>query len=181
MIEKEEIEAIKRDVDLIALIESKGIPLKKNGKGYKGLCPFHEDTNPSLSVNPSTNLWNCFGCDSGGDAIRFVELFNKIGFKEAVEQLTGVTDQALFYKEEDSLVHKILAIEEEGMGGAAYSIRNIQSSKKITVAATGKDSGTGKDADRGIHGQRACVCHDHHHHSSRARRRNRKPVYLPDH
>ena len=58
---------------------------------------------------------------------------------------TRVTDQALFYKDEDSLVHKILAIEEEqGMGGAAYSIRNIQSSKKITVAATGKDPGTGK-------------------------------------
>ena len=51
----------------------------------------------------------------------------------------------LFYKDEDSLVNKILAIEEEvGMGGAAYSIRNIQSSKKITVAATGKDPGTGK-------------------------------------
>ena len=52
---------------------------------------------------------------------------------------TRITDQALFYKDEDSLVNKILAIEEEaGMGGAAYSIRNIQSSKKITVAATGK-------------------------------------------
>jgi DNA primase len=58
---------------------------------------------------------------------------------------TRITDQALFYKEEDSLVNKILAIEEEvGMGGAAYSIRNIQSSKKITVAATGKDPGSGK-------------------------------------
>ncbi len=58
---------------------------------------------------------------------------------------TRITDQALFYKDQDSLVNKILAIEEEvGMGGAAYSIRNIQSSKKITVAATGKDPGTGK-------------------------------------
>jgi len=58
---------------------------------------------------------------------------------------TRITDQALFYKEEDALVHKIIAIEEDqGMGGAAYSIRNIQSSKKIMVAATGKDSATGK-------------------------------------
>jgi DNA primase len=65
--------------------------------------------------------------------------------EEDFVKYTRVTDQALFYKEEDSLVHKILAIEEEeGMGGAAYSIRNIQSSKKITVAATGKDPGTGK-------------------------------------
>ena len=65
--------------------------------------------------------------------------------EEDYVKYTRITDQALFYKEEDSLVNKILAIEEEvGMGGAAYSIRNIQSSKKITVAATGKDPGTGK-------------------------------------
>jgi hypothetical protein len=51
--------------------------------------------------------------------------------EEDFVKYTRVTDQALFYKEEDSLVHKILAIEEEeGMGGAAYSIRNIQSSRK---------------------------------------------------
>ena len=49
------------------------------------------------------------------------------------------------------------------MGGAAYSIRNIQSSKKITVAATGKDPGTGKMKNRGIHGQRSRGCDDHHH------------------
>ncbi len=65
--------------------------------------------------------------------------------EEEYENYTRVTDQSLFYKEEDSLVHKILAIEEDvGMGGAAYSIRNIQSSGKITVATTGKDPGTGK-------------------------------------
>ena len=93
MIEKERIETIKKDVDLIALIESKGIALKKNGKGYKGLCPFHDDTDPSLSVNPSTNLWNCFGCNKGGDAIRFIELFDKVDFKAAVNQLTGFRDQ----------------------------------------------------------------------------------------
>ncbi len=65
--------------------------------------------------------------------------------EEEYENYTRVTDQSLFYKEEDSLVHKILAIEEDvGMGGAAYSIRNIQSSGKITVATTGKDPGSGK-------------------------------------
>ena len=58
---------------------------------------------------------------------------------------TRLTDQALFYKESDSLAHKILAIEElDGMNGAIYSIRTIQSSKKITVAYTGKDPVTGE-------------------------------------
>ncbi|MCG6944282.1 MAG: toprim domain-containing protein, partial [Deltaproteobacteria bacterium] len=64
---------------------------------------------------------------------------------EDFEKYTRMSDQALFYKEEDSLVHKILAIEEaEGMGGAAYSIRNLQSAKEISVAVTGKHPGTGK-------------------------------------
>ena len=61
-IEKEEIERIKTTVDLAALVRAKGVKLKKNGKSYFGLCPFHDDHNPSLSVNPSTNLWQCFGC-----------------------------------------------------------------------------------------------------------------------
>ncbi|CAB1063451.1 DNA primase, phage associated [Olavius sp. associated proteobacterium Delta 1] len=63
--------------------------LKKNGKGYFGLCPFHDDTNPSLSVNPSTNLWQCFGCGAGGDVIRFVKLFDNVPFPDAVNKLNA--------------------------------------------------------------------------------------------
>ena len=57
MIDQERIDAIKNGVDLKTYIESRGIPLKKNGKSYFGHCPFHNDTNPSLSVNPTKNLW----------------------------------------------------------------------------------------------------------------------------
>ena len=74
MIEEERIQHIKANTDLVSLVRSKGVQLKKNGKGYKGPCPFHEDDDPSFSVNPEKNLWNCFGCDKGGDVIRFVEL-----------------------------------------------------------------------------------------------------------
>jgi DNA primase catalytic core len=88
MIEKERIEAIKRDIDLAAFIESRGIILKKNGKGYVGLCPFHEDSNPSLSVNPTKNLWQCFGCGTGGDIIRFVELMDKVSFPAAIKKIS---------------------------------------------------------------------------------------------
>jgi DNA primase catalytic core len=89
MIEKEKIGVIKRTVDIKSLIESKGIHLKKNGKGYFGRCPFHDDKTPSLSVNIQENLWQCFGCDKGGDVIRFVELFDQVDFKEAVKRLSG--------------------------------------------------------------------------------------------
>ena len=73
--------------DLVALVQAKGIALKKNGKGYFGLCPFHADKNPSLSINPAKNLWQCFGCGAGGDAIRFVELFDQVDFRHAVKRL----------------------------------------------------------------------------------------------
>lgn len=89
MIEKERIEAVKRSVDLVGLIRSRGIELKKNGKGYVGLCPFHAEETPSFSVNPAQNLFQCFGCNTGGDAIRFVELFDKLTFPEAVEKLSA--------------------------------------------------------------------------------------------
>ncbi len=55
-IEREVIAAIKRDIDLKALVEAKGIGLKKNGKGWFGRCPFHDDKTPSLSINPVKNL-----------------------------------------------------------------------------------------------------------------------------
>ncbi|MFZ1984382.1 MAG: CHC2 zinc finger domain-containing protein [Desulfatitalea sp.] len=87
-IEQTVIEQVKR-TDLVALVQAKGIALKKNGKGYFGLCPFHADKNPSLSINPTKNLWQCFGCGAAGDAIRFVELFDQVDFKEAVKRLSN--------------------------------------------------------------------------------------------
>ncbi len=112
MIEQEIIDTIKTDVDIISLIESKGIKLKKNGKGYVGLCPFHDDQTPSLSVTPSTNLWQCFGCGAGGDVIRFVELFDKINFPEAVNCLTG-NKQKLKKAELPAVKEESLSVKEK--------------------------------------------------------------------
>ena len=70
-----EIEAVKRSVDLVALIRSSGVELKKKGKDFVGLCPFHPDKSPSLVVSPEKGLWNCLGAckgnghPSGGDAL----------------------------------------------------------------------------------------------------------------
>lgn len=88
MIDQEELNSIKQNVDLVSLVKSRGVTLRKNGKGYRGCCPFHEETKPSFSVNPEQNLWNCFGCNKGGDAIRFVELIDQVDFKEAVNRLS---------------------------------------------------------------------------------------------
>jgi DNA primase len=74
MINQDDIDAIKHGVELVSFMKARGIELHQVGENYRGLCPFHEDTTPSLTVNPKENLWNCFGCGAGGDVIRFVEL-----------------------------------------------------------------------------------------------------------
>jgi DNA primase len=90
MIDQKRINTLKESVDLTAVIQAYGIDLKKSGKSYKGYCPFHEDTkSPSLSVTPMENLWQCFGCGTGGDVIDFIRKHDGISFKEAVAQLRG--------------------------------------------------------------------------------------------
>ncbi|MFH1147445.1 MAG: CHC2 zinc finger domain-containing protein [Pseudomonadota bacterium] len=130
MIEKETIESVKRNVDLVSLIQSKGISLKKNGKGYTGLCPFHNDTNPSLSVNPTKRLWQCFGCGAGGDVIRFVELFDKVEFPEAVKKL-GATTKHTKHTKERSLPQT--HADGHGQGAKSTEQRAGSTPKSVTV------------------------------------------------
>jgi DNA primase catalytic core len=86
-ISKEEIEKVKQSHDLKAVVEAYGVPLKKKGANYVGLCPFHKEKTPSFTVNPKTSLYHCFGCDAGGDVIGFVCKMDNISFREAVDKL----------------------------------------------------------------------------------------------
>ena len=82
------LERIKREIDLIGLIESYGVKLKKKGKDLVGLCPMHDDKEPSLVVSPDKNLWHCMGaCQTGGSVIDWMMKMEKISFRHAVEIL----------------------------------------------------------------------------------------------
>ena len=87
-INREEIAAIKR-ADLRAVVESGGVALKRKGTNWVGFCPFHDEKTPSFTVNPKTNLWHCFGCGAGGDAIGFLTKKEGLGFREALARLKG--------------------------------------------------------------------------------------------
>lgn len=78
------IEKIKKDHPLEDTIRSYGVELKQQGQSLIGRCPFHDDDTPSLSISPSKQLWNCFGCSAGGDVISFVEQIENISNKEAI-------------------------------------------------------------------------------------------------
>jgi len=81
-----EIEELKSRADIYSVI-SGYVKLKKTGKNYTGLCPFHKEKTPSFTVDASKQLYHCFGCGEGGDVITFVEKIENMEFAEAVEFL----------------------------------------------------------------------------------------------
>jgi len=87
-IPEDEVERLKREVSVQRLAEARGIKLQRHGADLLGLCPFHDDRNPSLVITPGKNLWHCLGaCAAGGTAIDWVMRANGISFRHAVELL----------------------------------------------------------------------------------------------
>lgn len=81
------IEEIKKRLDIVAYINS-FIPLKKSGRNYKALCPFHQEKTPSFVISPDRQIWHCFGaCQEGGDVIRFLMKWENLTFIEALREL----------------------------------------------------------------------------------------------
>lgn len=83
---EEKIEQIRSSVDIVDVIGSY-IPLSKRGKGYWGICPFHDDSNPSMSVSQELQIYKCFVCGAGGNVFTFLQNYLKIGYLEAVKMV----------------------------------------------------------------------------------------------
>jgi DNA primase catalytic core len=91
-IPESEIDRIKSETDMIALIQSRGVALKQQGTNWTGLCPFHQDSKtPNLIVTPGKGLFRCMasGCGATGNAIQFVEKFDGVSFRHAFELLAN--------------------------------------------------------------------------------------------
>ncbi len=82
----EAIARIKDKLDIVQVI-SEYVILKKAGRNYQGLCPFHKEKTPSFSVNPQKQIFKCFGCGAAGDAIAFLMKINNQGFAEVISDL----------------------------------------------------------------------------------------------
>ena len=80
------VEEIKLRLDITEYI-GRHVNLKKSGRNFKGLCPFHQEKTPSFYVFPESQNWHCFGCDRGGDIYSFLMEFNGINFRTALEEL----------------------------------------------------------------------------------------------
>ncbi len=80
------IEEVKQRVDAYEIISEK-VVLRKRGRDYLGLCPFHEEKTPSFTVSPGKQMYYCFGCGAGGSAITFLKQINQSSFTEVVLDL----------------------------------------------------------------------------------------------
>jgi DNA primase len=99
-IRHEDIELVRERTDLVKVV-SQYLTLKKAGHdSLVGLCPFHAEKTPSLSVSPAKGVYYCFGCHAGGDAVKFLEQVESLTFVEAIERLAKDAGVTLRYEAE---------------------------------------------------------------------------------
>ncbi|MGB6019600.1 MAG: DNA primase [Sulfurimonadaceae bacterium] len=96
MISPDSIEGLKARVDILDVI-SNYIEVKKAGANFKAVCPFHDEKSPSFVISPQKQIYHCFGCGAGGDAIKFVMEYEKLNYPEAIERLADQNNYTLHY------------------------------------------------------------------------------------
>ncbi len=128
----DQVEEIRSKIDLVAFI-SETVALKKAGRNFKGLCPFHSEKTPSFIVSPERQIWHCFGCQKGGDAYGFLMESEKIEFGEALRILakkTGVTLQSYRPSQSEAEKDKLLQINSLASEFFHYLLLNHPAGKK---------------------------------------------------
>ncbi len=125
-IPESKIEEIRNSADIVDVI-SPHVQLRKRGKNFIGLCPFHSEKTPSFTVSEEKQIFHCFGCHTGGNVFKFLTEFHKISFVEAVQELAeqqGITiefDKAE-YTEQQSEQEVLYDINTEA---AKYFLNNL--------------------------------------------------------
>ena len=111
-----QVEEIKRKLDIVSVI-SRYIPLKKKGRHYTANCPFHGEKTPSFMVSPELQIYKCFGCSKAGDVFSFVQEYERVDFREALEELAKVAGVTLVKNDQltaiESKKKKLLEINNE--------------------------------------------------------------------
>ena len=129
-IPEDKIEEVRRRADIVSVI-GEYVTLKKAGKNFLGLCPFHREKTPSFTVSPDKQMFHCFGCSEGGNVFSFLMKLNHLTFPEAVRHVAGKTgviipERGMSPEEKDrySLGEQIRRVN--GLA-AEYFVRALQS------------------------------------------------------
>ena len=110
-IPEEKISEILNTSDIVDII-SESVILKKSGRNFFGLCPFHSEKTSSFSVNPSKQIFHCFGCSAGGNALTYVMKYHGISFPEASKMLARKYNIVLETKEIDPVKRRAIQLNE---------------------------------------------------------------------
>ena len=125
MIPQSYIEELVQRNDMVDVAQSY-VQLRRRGRTYTGLCPFHSEKTPSFVVYPETQSFYCFGCGAGGDVITFIKKINNVDYVEAVKTLAARAGMAL--PEEDDkagrLRSRIVSINKDA---ARFFVQCLQS------------------------------------------------------
>lgn len=108
----DQVEQVKSKIDIVEIIGEK-VQLKKAGRHFKGLCPFHSEKSPSFIVSAERQSFKCFGCQEGGDVISFLQKYDGMSFLEALESLAkrvGITLTSYRPTSQDAYKKKLLEI-----------------------------------------------------------------------
>lgn len=111
-----QVEEIKKKLDIVEVI-NKFVPLKKRGRHFVACCPFHQEKSPSFVVSQDLQIYKCFGCGKAGDVFNFMEEYNRIDFKDALEDLAKMAGIKLIHNSklsgEESKRKKLYEINKE--------------------------------------------------------------------
>src|SRR6056297_2330733 len=89
MSDRGDIERVLAATDIVRVVRER-IELREKGREWVGLCPFHDDRSPSMFVSPAKQIFKCFACGAGGDALSFVQKYDGVEFPQALEHLAEV-------------------------------------------------------------------------------------------
>ena len=98
-IPESKIEEIRNSVSIVDVI-SEYVPLRKRGKNYIGLCPFHSEKTPSFTVTEEKQIFHCFGCHAGGNVFKFLMDYKKISFVESIQEIAEQQGIEINYDDE---------------------------------------------------------------------------------
>ena len=119
---------LKENIDIVDFV-SDYVDLKRSGRYYKGLCPFHSEKSPSFFVYPETQSYFCFGCQKGGDLINFTEGIERLDYVEAVKFLAQRAGLPIPEEEQDDTSYQLRKrMREMNRDAARYFYRCLRSS-----------------------------------------------------
>ncbi len=134
-IPEDKIEEIRSSVNIVDFI-SGYVQLKKRGKNFVGLCPFHQEKTPSFTVSEEKQIFHCFGCHAGGNVYKFLMDYKSISFVEAVQEVADYAGISLEYEKATDDKNKDLIEElyEINVQAARYFSENLLKRKEGEIA-----------------------------------------------